>query len=167
VPHRKTLIPLAAAALLIGGVPVAAASPEAVLADYRADGVVDGAYSVDDLGRALALARAQGSEQYADAASAIQEARSAALTGRRSGGGDPPAPAAPAKEGPEAGGTPVATPAPVRSLEREPTQPLVIPAPPVVQPGAGVPWPFVVLSVLAGVLGLSGAASAAYRRLSR
>lgn len=160
---RRSLTPLlAVAALVAGGSAVAAASPEAVLADYQDNGVVDGTYPVQDLSRALQLARARESAQYEDAASAIQDARAAALTGGRSGGG--PSGGVPAKDDPAAG-----TPAGdgISSLERDTAQPFPLPSPPTVEPGAGVPWPFLVLSVLAGLLGLGGAASATYRRLSR
>gem|GEM_PF-3979729 len=159
--HLPALVVTLLAALAVW-VPLAAASPEAVLADYYADGVVDGAYSVQDLSRALVLARAQEEAQYADAATAIEARRSLAIAGVRAPGGarggDAPAKEPLTGSGGDARGLEIPRPDPA-------SVPSALPVPPVVQPGAGVPWPFVVLSVLALLLALGGASASAYRRL--
>jgi hypothetical protein len=168
--HLPALLAILLAALAVGVAP-ASASPEAVLADYYADGVVDGEYAVQDLSRALTLARAQEEAQYADAATAIEAARSMAIAGIRPPGGPGPgadggAPAKPAPRGRAGGGDGDGG---ARSLEvprPEPASvPSALPVPPVSQPGAGVPWPFVVLSTLALLLARGGASASAYRRL--
>lgn len=161
----RIAIRIALAALLtLGFVAVASASPDDVLRDYDADGVVDGDYSVQDLSQALAVARAQGDALYADIAGAIEEARAAQLTGGRDEHGS----GLPSKADALAGGGPSgADGGPIASLERPAAAPSALPVPPVAEPGADVPWPFVALSALAVLLALAGAASAAYRRLSR
>lgn len=158
-PRPLTTALVAVLLALLGTLaPVALASPEAVLEDYYADGVVDGVYTVDDLSRALSLARAQEEAQYANAASAIEIARSQALAGLRTPGGD-----GPAKDGLADGDGGARAQEVVRSPQA--SVPSALPVPPVVQPGAGVPWPFVALSVLAVLLVLGGVTASALRRL--
>lgn len=144
-------------ALVLGIAGSASASPDDVLRDYHADGVINGSYSVGDLTGALALARQQGDAQYADAAGAIDEARNEALAGASAHS------AVPSKSAPAA----VESAGGISSQELERPAASAWPTPPLAQPGSDVPLPFVVLSAMAVVLVAAGAVSAGYRRLTR
>lgn len=85
----------ATVAALTSCVCLATASPADVIADYRADGVIDGTYSLSDLNGALKLAYRTRSASYGAQADAIRAAQDEVLAGvhrgdapmRKDGGG--------------------------------------------------------------------------------
>ncbi len=170
VPHivRRALA-LSALLLLALGAGAAFAGPGAVVDDYRADGRIDGVYSVTDLQGALALMKGQA--QYGSFRDSVGNALVSAAAGLRSAqhGGQvesrsaPPPPAS-------------AKPAGAQSSQEVPgvvvdnTQaelPGGLPSSPPADPESGLPLVFVVLSGLAGLLLITGIGSTAYRRLRR
>lgn len=166
----------AAVALLLCLVSLAAASPQQVLADYDDNGQIDGSYSLRDLTEALALAHGTRGPAYGDIASAISEAQDEVIADITPAGSTgtktpddaisslTPHPPDNAGEGPKAAKR--ASEVPDDSLGPAAPTPgdLALPTPPTPQPGARVPWPFVVLSALAVLLALAGAGAGIYRR---
>jgi hypothetical protein len=145
------------AVLLVGlGAAQASAAPRDVVADYFADGIIDGTYPVADLHAALAIAQrsqelGQG-PQYGAFAEAVTQKITEQLAGT-------------ARDSAE------------RQLTRERNQQELppppapsdpnLPSPPTASPGDAAPWALVVAAVLAGLLATAGGASAAYRRIRR
>lgn len=138
---RVRLILAALLATLAVVAATAAASPLDVHQDYFDNGAIDSEHSTEDLRGALEAAR--GDAAYAGLATAVEGALDHALLGRTSHEGRPAAPAA------------------------VDTGLGVLPTPRAVDESGNPPWPLLVLSVLAGLLALSGAGSSIYRRLHR
>ncbi len=179
---RSFLALICLAATLVTGVAVATASPADVIADYEADGRIDGTYSPSELSGALEIAHRTRNASYGATAAAIEQAQAEAMAGiRRSDPG--PAAAAPPPSDPPAGdgGAPgkaaptKAAPGKAAPVVRPATTPvrqasaaeLAIPTPPLPEPTARVPWPFMVLSLMAGLLALGGVGAGVYRRIAR
>jgi hypothetical protein len=165
----RILLSLCTVLLAAALVTTASASPEAVLADYADDGVVQGRYGAEDLSAALRLARSAEQRQYAAAADAIQAAQAESLFGGRPDETPrAPAPAsAPAKDDAATGDASGDGDATSQELVRPAPAAITLPSPPTVEPDAGVPWPFVALSVGALLLVVGGTASAVHRRIAR
>lgn len=159
-PRHVIVLLAALAALLALGVPLAAASGGDVVRDYSDDGVLQGRYTVAEYGDALSLLHAAQEAQYADGASVIEAARARAMAGVVEPGVD-----ALPKERPARGRRGITAQAlpPAGSA----SVPSPLPVPPVTQPGAGVPLPFVVLSALAMLLAVAGGCASMHRRLRR
>ncbi len=137
---RVRLSILALLAALAFTATAASASPLDVWSDYADNGVIDQVHSSEDLLAALSAAR--GDAAYAGMAAAVDQALEHSLLGRSADEGRP---AAPARE---------------FSLG-------VLPSPPHADESGTPPWPLLALSVLAGMLALTGAGTSIYRRLHR
>lgn len=134
--------------LLVCG-PAAAATPEQVIADQADNGIIDGAYTPAELRAALDLIQQSSGVTGQNAAAAIQNALFAQVydvTGDTSATGT----SATAQE----------RPGPDRSV-------LAFPSAPSAVAGGDVPLPFIVLSILAFALIVTGATSSAIRRFTR
>jgi hypothetical protein len=136
---------LAVLALLAGS---AAATPDQVLADQADNGIIDGAYSPEDLAAAITLAKEREGALTEAAIQAVRDAQARTLfgAGQAHGAGSP------------------AAPGPVGS-ELPPV--LRLPEAPVVDPGTSVPVPFVILSVVAGLMLVAGIGASTFRRVNR
>lgn len=127
----------------------AAATPEQVLADQADNGIIDGAYSPDDLAAAIVLAKQREGALTEATIQAIRDAQAQTLFGAGQEQGDP----APAGE---------------PGSDRTEVPPVLrLPEAPVVDPGTTVPVPFVILSVVAGLLVLAGIGASTFRRMTR
>ena len=104
MPTRLRTTALAALASLVAA-PCVVASPAQVIADYRADGRIDGAYSLEDLNGALRIAYHTRSASYGATADAIRARQSELVTGIHRRGA--PSPVQPVTSRPE----PLRTPA--------------------------------------------------------
>lgn len=135
---------LALLAVLAG---TASATPEQVLADQADNGIIDGAYSPGDLSAAITLAKEREGALTEAAIQAIRDAQARTLFGAAQDPGS---------------GTSAAAPA---GAELPPV--LRLPEAPVVDPGTTVPVPFVILSVVAGLMLLAGIGASTFRRVSR
>jgi len=160
-------VALSVLALLALGGTAALAGPGAVIDDYRADGRIDGVYSVQDLQDALDLMKDQA--QYGAFRDLVGDAMVSAAAGLRSHetgsaiesrSAAPPPPVADPQAAPSSNSreTPDRTQAEL---------PVGLPTSPPTDPDSGLPVGFVVLSALAGALLLAGVSSTAYRRLRR
>jgi hypothetical protein len=169
----RLLVP-AAVALTVAFAPSAMATPTDVVTDYADNGVLDKAHSMSDLNAALAYIQNSQQASYAAFEDVITEARNERLLGlhrdRSSGGATPAkAPVVPRKgriasnqRGPKA------TSKPQISDKQIPT--IVIPATPAAIPSpseGSLPWPFMGLSILAGLLVMAGTGSTIVRRVGR
>jgi hypothetical protein len=149
LPRLRALCVVLALALgLLVAVPAALASPEAVLVDYAADGVIDGKYSIADLNAALRLKT--DDPNYGAYRELVTERMREVLYG-----------ATRAKAGEQQ--SQEATPADAQRQAE--IDAIDFPSPTSTSPEGSVPWAFVVLSVLAGLLLAGGVATAAWRRL--
>lgn len=136
---------LALAAMLAVGTSLAAASTTLdIYRDYADNFVIDGHYPPSDL--KAALAGAEGDTAYAGFAAAVSDAYDRDILGMSVGS--------------EPGG-----------IKRFGTDgdaaSSLLPEPPGAGPREQPPWPFLALSVLAGVLIVTGAGSSIYRRTRR
>ena len=168
----RLLVP-AAVALTVVFVPSAMATPTDVVTDYADNGVLDKAHSMSDLNAALAYIQNSQQASYAAFEDVITEARNERLLGlHRDGpsGGATPARAVVPRKGRIASNQrgPKATSKPQISDKEIPT--IAIPAAPAAlsAPSQGsLPWPFMGLSILAGLLVMAGTGSTIIRRVGR
>jgi hypothetical protein len=167
---RRGLALSAILALALGAA-TAIAGPGAVIDDYRADGRIDGAYSVADLQGALALMKEQA--QYGAFRDVVGDALVSAAAGLRSGErgakaevrSAPPPPAAAQPSGGQQSQERASSDPGAERTQAE--LPAGLPSSPPADPESGLPVGFVVLSGLAGLLLVSGIGSTVYRRLRR
>lgn len=127
----------------------AGATPEQVLADQADNGIIDGSYSPADLSAAITLAKQREGAQTEAAIQAVRDAQARELFGAAQ----------------EQGTSPPATERGAASGEIPPV--LRLPEAPVVDPGTTVPVPFVILSVVAGLMVLAGIGASTFRRVNR
>lgn len=168
----RLLVP-AAVALTVAFAPSAMATPTDVVTDYADNGMLDKAHSMSDLNAALAYIQNSQQASYAAFEDVITEARNERLLGlhrdRSSGAAPAKAPVVPRKGRIAANQRgPKATSKPQISDKEIPT--IVIPATPaaISSPSeGGLPWPFMGLSVLAGLLVMAGTGSTIIRRVGR
>jgi len=151
---RRALRTFAALALALTALALwtgtASATPEQVLADQADNGIIDGTYPPADLSAAITLAKQREGAQTDAAIRAVRDAQARELfgAGQAQGGGAKPA----TEQGTD---TPEVSPV------------LRLPEAPVVDPGTTVPVPFVILSVVAGLLVLGGIGASTFRRVNR
>lgn len=149
VIRARRLAIAAIAALMLAlacGAALAAKAPpvsvtQRVFADYALDHVIDGGWTISELQSAITAAKGQGAG-YRDFQDAVQDVYDRKLGGFHTGGG----------------GT-QSTPASPRSN--------ILPEPAGPGDHSQPPWPFIALTVLAGMLIVSGAGSSIYRRVHR
>ncbi len=115
-----------------------------IFADYALDHVIDGGWTISELQSAITAAKGQGAG-YQDFQDAVQDVYDRKLGGFHTGGGGPAT-------------TPASPAAPQSNILPEPAGPGDHSQP---------PWPFIALTVLAGMLIVSGAGSSIYRRVHR
>lgn len=162
-----------ACVLTLALAPARAAGGDVVLTDYRTDAVIDGSYSVTTL--QAALGDRSGEPGYEGFAAAVQEQLDEALLGARTTAKPPPAPALTpvAAQGESLAGVgaqPLRRTQERTALGQSPAPAAVglgLPEPPPPGATARVPWPFLALSALAGLLALSGLGASLYRRARR
>ena len=141
---------LAALMLLVSP---AAATPEDVIVDYRADGVISESHSADDLYDALVRWRETGAANYGAFDEAVSEALDRITLGIAPSRSDPPGPG--------------------EQRSDEITRPDVVapavglPSPPATGDAAEPPVAFLALSALGLLLVLAGTGAALSRRLRR
>lgn len=130
----------------LAAAPAAQASPVTlrIFADYSLDHVINGGWTASELQAAIAAAKGQG-VGYEDFQAAVQEVYDREFLGLHTGEGDGQTAQPPSTE-------------PSSRLLPEPAGPGDHSQP---------PWPFIALSVLAGMLIVSGAGSSIYRRVHR
>jgi len=140
---------------LAGGSALAASSPKAIaasgaspvtvriFADYSLDHVINGGWTASELQAAVAAAKRQGAG-FEEFQAAVQDVYDREFLGLHTGDGD--------------GQTAQPAPASSSGLLPEPAGPGDHSAP---------PWPFIALTVLAGLLAVSGVGSSIYRRVHR
>ena len=126
--------------------PASSASPVTlrIFADYSLDHVINGGWTARELQAAIAAAKGQGSG-YEDFQAAVQEVYDREFLGLHTGEGDGQTAQPPTVE-------------PSSGLLPEPAGPGDHSQP---------PWPFIALTILAGMLIVSGAGSSIYRRAHR
>ena len=129
-------------ALVAGASLASAAATLDIYGDYADNRVIDGHYSAHDL--KAALAGAEGDTSYAGFASAVQDAYDRDILGLSVG----------------------SEPKDARQFDPSPSS-SILPEPRGPDARAQPPWPFLVLTVLAGMLIVSGAGSSIYRRARR
>ena len=144
VPFRRIILScaLALAVTLAAGASLASATVTLdIYGDYANNRVIDGHYSASDL--QAALAGAKGDKSYDGFARAVSDAYDRDILGLAVGS------------------------EPRGAQDFQPSSSSILPEP----QGAGArdqpPWPFLALSVLAGMLVVSGAGSSIYRRARR
>ncbi len=139
-------------------VSLAVASPRAVVADYFRDGVIDHAYSIDDLRGALVFAeqRQGAGAQYTAFADAVNQAITANLVGS--------AGAAQAQlTSPRTRTAVVPSPQPPESVPAGGG----LPTPPSGAPTTETPLAVPIMAIAAGMLVIAGIGASVWRRLRR
>ena len=129
-----------ACAALVAPATASAATPGEIFRDYVQNGEITGDYSFEDLRAALQTARQDA--LYGDFAGAVEDSLDASILGRTPG---------------EAG----------TDLSGASEGESALPVPRAPDESGDPPWPFIVLSVLAAGLVVSGAGSSIYRRARR
>ncbi len=134
----------AACGQALAAAPAPVSVTQRIFADYALDHVIDGGWTISELQAAITAAKGQGAG-FQDFQDAVQDVYDRKLGGFHTGGDRPSTePSAPA--------------APQPNLLPEPTGPGDHSQP---------PWPFIALTILAGMLVVSGAGSSIYRRVHR